>query len=1117
MKLCSIRLLLLCPVWLTLGVRPAEKDAIAGIDLEGTVLSHGQQLEEGREAEGPIALLLPTHCNRSGILQLQANTTYRTCGAADAKCKASGIHILNSSCHTLHGAPGALIELSASIVFLRRYGRVRAVKVVGPLGFTLASGTFSLPGAAVSAKMPLSLHADSRGPLVFKKIRSSGSTAGARSKSRVFLRGLGEMLFEELVSTGSIRGGAAVSAQSIVDLRVSRARFRSCSAIGPGGAISASVVNLAKTVGQFWFESCSSASSGGALYTTLAKSQLLSPGFVMFSNCTAASSGGAIFAERAVELKKGRASFIDCSAGSHGGAIAAPLGDVLVTDDANVSIEAGTQSRPDEAVHQSGDISAAKVRLPPGGRITPKSIQVTEDMLAYMPYHYRGKSKLRHIQQRTGAHSSDSTGAQCPPGSHVKVSKLGAVVPGECVVCPVGYASLGQARAEEQGTIEVPTFGTKLVLVRKWSANELQLQYALASTLRDGSQQSLIFHLAHRQNSSWGVCVDTDPDAWSKGDYRNKAYYENLALKITSWPVHVCAAQMSINITFEDGEIHIGDDGLNLGFRRGAEGPNTPLMRVRGSKRSSFWDAVFHLDLGTETIVSQREPDLVVGIGHDTTYVFDPEPAQTCILCSDFGINAADKIACDGGSHLQLRPGYMLIHQQGNQLPELHRCPNAQACPGGHYSVQSDGSPGIQENICADAYDTHSQGCSQCRAAYARTGLDPFVCNPCGATKLWQRISLAVLSTLGLFIVALRSAQARTQAQQIFKILLSFVTIAGRCLSTLTFSPYYSRLLHLSKLWVSTVSVAITSVDILTYIEPGGSSSSLDCWGGRPLDLHENLALVLIVPGSLLLLFLAVGIPVKGSEAGLSVWVVWSNLHMPPLAGAIMKFFPCTVTTEEGERLKIFSMHTGAQCSSGLNGMLQDRLLLQGCGFVLALLVLGPLFWTYLTLHARALGIHDSTIISFLVTGYREEFHWWEAIVLLRKMTIFAVAVFFPLSSNSRSYTIYLAMVMLAALLANNSVRPYSDPALNSLETNVLCLSTLCLVLVGAMQIEWPLQPGHGFAMYILTLVVLFVVIFGTFAHLVWKYCHAERAEGEKAEAQQNSEGYPSDPAQHIQ
>eukprot|EP00971_Amphidinium_carterae_P135484 2684525-Amphidinium_carterae.1 len=118
---------------------------------------------------------------------------------------------------------------------------------------------------------------------------------------------------------------------------------------------------------------------------------------------------------------------------------------------------------------------------------------------------------------------------------------------------------------------------------------------------------------------------------------------------------------------------------------------------------------------------------------------------------------------------------------------------------------------------------------------------------------------------------------------------------------------------------------------------------------------------------------------------------------MPALTGSVMKLFPCTVMTEKGARLKIFSMHTAAKCSSTFRfGMRQDdhhdEFLLPGVGMLSVVLILGPLLWIYLVQHARDLKIGNSTIINFLVTGYRADVQWWEALVLLRKMAIFAVA-----------------------------------------------------------------------------------------------------------------------------
>mmetsp|Transcript_70075 Transcript_70075/g.130990 ORF Transcript_70075/g.130990 Transcript_70075/m.130990 type:complete len:118 (+) Transcript_70075:1144-1497(+) len=72
--------------------------------------------------------------------------------------------------------------------------------------------------------------------------------------------------------------------------------------------------------------------------------------------------------------------------------------------------------------------------------------------------------------------------------------------------------------------------------------------------------------------------------------------------------------------------------------------------------------------------------------------------------------------------------------------------------------------------------------------------------------------------------------------------------------------------------------------------------------------------------------------------------------------------------------------------------------------------------------------------VSFLSAGYRSGVEWWEVIVLLRKMAIFVVAALCPLSWSTRSYIIYLLLVLVGAELLHIRVKPYVDPMLNGLE-----------------------------------------------------------------------------------
>eukprot|EP00971_Amphidinium_carterae_P305513 6071148-Amphidinium_carterae.1 len=75
-------------------------------------------------------------------------------------------------------------------------------------------------------------------------------------------------------------------------------------------------------------------------------------------------------------------------------------------------------------------------------------------------------------------------------------------------------------------------------------------------------------------------------------------------------------------------------------------------------------------------------------------------------------------------------------------------------------------------------------------------------------------------------------------------------------------------------------------------------------------------------------------------------------------------------------------------------------------------------------------------------------------------------------------------------------MKPYSNPDLNTLESMVLSMSTLCLILVGVMQMEWPLQPDIGFAIYIVYLCLLIFLITGTFTYLLVCYFAGKRGDG---------------------
>eukprot|EP00971_Amphidinium_carterae_P312652 6214096-Amphidinium_carterae.1 len=236
------------------------------------------------------------------------------------------------------------------------------------------------------------------------------------------------MFFQELVGTGE-SGPSPLQAFFIDFNSTGQVSFSSCSG-SLGGAVKADDVKFLNS-GRYEFENCTSSTDGGAVHahhTVIINTT--APGFLNFTHCTANGSGGAVHAKNTVLALKGTASFNNCKASAKGNTIASPHGVVRISVQTNITVASSDPGLGDLTHAVWYDISAATVIVPAGGTVTPKIIMATNKMLAYKGPH---------------------TGTTCPPGSRVALSgRYSAVVPGECVLCPVGSVSLVPARVHEQ-------------------------------------------------------------------------------------------------------------------------------------------------------------------------------------------------------------------------------------------------------------------------------------------------------------------------------------------------------------------------------------------------------------------------------------------------------------------------------------------------------------------------------------------------------------------------------------------------------------------------------------------------------------------------------------------
>ena len=89
-------------------------------------------------------------------------------------------------------------------------------------------------------------------------------------------------------------------------------------------------------------------------------------------------------------------------------------------------------------------------------------------------------------------------------------------------------------------------------------------------------------------------------------------------------------------------------------------------------------------------------------------------------------------------------------------------------------------------------------------------------------------------------------------------------------------------------------------------------------------------------------------------------------------------------------------------------------------------------------------------VFSFLVVGYREDWWFWETLVMMRKLAIVVVSVYI---AHGTLQTYAAAWVLTAALAAHSWAQPYVWPSITRLEQ--ISLATLVVTLNAMLLFEY--------------------------------------------------------------
>ncbi|CAE7399538.1 pmp10 [Symbiodinium necroappetens] len=448
-------------------------------------------------------------------------------------------------------------------------------------------------------------------------------------------------------------------------------------------------------------------------------------------------------------------------------------------------------------------------------------------------------------------------------------------------------------------------------------------------------------------------------------------------------------------------------------------------------------------------------PDLVFGVVREVNYTFQPKnPYWACRPCHSIAGEMADKTQCHGSTSVSALPGYMLRHVTGERTLDVHRCPNRMAClvdvlvaisaspAPASYLVRASFAPKVRKDEYQRSEPLEMLGSRPPVVAKAMkaAALVAF------AVRLIT-VGRAVVSNGLFYAFALNSAKPRTDTQQIFKVFLAFLTISCRSLSALPKTRHYAKLTNDIKAAGEALYQSLFAVDLVISSEPGSMNFAYDCWGLT----EEGPALV-----------------------------VWGNMFVPPLIAAAARL-------AKGPRILMYEAAFGTRCVENLWPLLNLPRFWLAAGTTLLLLLVGPVLWLMLAAKDPAKEVWDqrSETVAFLVAGYRPTLRWWEVMVLGRKAAIFAVSALLPMSLAPASHLIYLLGIVVVAELLHVTIRPHASNLWHRLEARMLGISSVCLVLVMSLLVEWPFMP---YAIYVASSALFFALTSGVYIYFLWLY-----------------------------
>ena len=175
-----------------------------------------------------------------------------------------------------------------------------------------------------------------------------------------------------------------------------------------------------------------------------------------------------------------------------------------------------------------------------------------------------------------------------------------------------------------------------------------------------------------------------------------------------------------------------------------------------------------------------------------------------------------------------------------------------------------------------------------------------------------------------------------------------------------------------------------------------------------------------------------------------------------------------TFETENGVQRSYLNVDMSIPCDSNGNHKFRTAAML--CAIVYGFGIPTAFFFGYKFMNGR-IGKPALTrmMFMFLIGGYKQDFWFWQAVIMVRKMVLVLIIVFVGENTQLQSYCGMWAMSV--ALIAQIWFQPNSKPEFNLVEALSLAIITITLNL--GLLYFWPDMPEFGKNALTATLILI--------------------------------------------